>query len=398
MKKALLVMSMLVFSVMAHGATSKPDASMNGFNAFAFNLYQQTETHANRVISPYSIAALLTYLTAGAANTTQTELLQTLHITNPEAAIQALGQYQKSIAASAVTAPPLLMANAIWIEKSFPCNQHFLSLLQANGANLQPVDFMHAPLATTNEINQWVSQFTKNHIQQLLPPDVITPMTRMVLTNAIYFQGKWEKPFEHAKTAKQLFHVSASNTASVDMMHQRGFFVYAENSQFQYLEMPYQQTSLTMAIMLPKQINTSAFVDDKLFTALHQSAKMQEVELSLPVFKMHSTVDLISPLQNMGITTAFNANKADFSRLLQTPAKQSGLYISAALQKAMIDVDEAGTTAAAASAVVMGLRAVVVAPHPMLTFTADHPFTFILYDKTADVILFIGKVNNPASR
>ncbi len=393
----IMMLAGLLISTAAQCATTSANTSLDYLNQFAFDLYHQTATDKNGVISPFSVSALLTYLTAGAANQTQSQLLNALHVSDPTTAIQTIGVYQKQFAPSVNATSPLLMANAIWIEKSFPCNPTFLHLLQTNGAELQSVDFIHQALQTTHTINQWVADLTKNHIQHLLPPDTITPATRIVLTNAIYLQANWQKPFEHHKTHDQAFHPDDKTTVQVPMMHQQTFFVYAENASFQYLEMAYQNTTLAMAIALPKKTAALSEFDLQAFNQLRQSAKMQELNLALPTFKMHASYDLIPPLQSMGITNAFDANKADFTPILQNPDKQGALYISAAVQKAMIDVDEKGTVAAAATAVVMGLRAVIVAPHPVLTVTVDHPFVFVLYDKNAGTILFIGKVVNPLS-
>lgn len=395
MMSRIMMLACFLVSTLAHSATTPTSASLDGLNQFAFDLYHQTESTSNRVISPFSVSALLTYLTAGAAGQTQSQLLNALHESDPTSAIKMLGDYQKQIALSANAASPLLMANAIWIEKSFPCNPQFLNLLQTNGAAIESVDFIHQPVPTLNKINQWVSDLTKKHIENLLQPDTITANTRIVLTNAIYFQADWQKPFEHNKTYNQVFHAADNTSPQVPMMHNQTFYVYAEDASFQYLEMAYQNTSLTMGIVLPKTASAISSFNNQTFNQLRQTAKMQELNLSLPKFKMNSTYDLIHPLQGIGITNAFDANKADFAPILQNPATQGGLYISAAVQKAMIDVDEKGTVAAAATAVVMEFKSAIVAPHPVLKFTADKPFVFVLYDKNSGMILFMGKVLNP---
>lgn len=395
MKTRIMMIACLLASTLTYGAAEPTSAGSDALNQFAFDLYRHTDANTNRVISPYSVSSLLTYLTAGAAGQTQAQLLSALHETDPATAIKILGEYQKQFAPTATTSSPLLMANAIWVEKSFPCNQTFLNLLQSNGAAIESVDFLHQPAQTTNKINQWVSDLTKKNIETLLQPNTITANTRIVLTNAIYFQGDWVEPFEHNKTYNQVFHAADSTSPQVPMMHHESLYVYAEDALFQYLEMSYQNTSLTMSIILPKSAAAISSFTNQEFIQLRQSAKRAELELSLPKFKMHSTYDLVQPLQGMGITNAFDISKADFAPLLQNPTQQGGLYISAAVQKAMIDVDEKGTVAAAATEVVIEFKSAIVARHPVLKFTADKPFVFVLYDKNSGMILFMGKVLNP---
>ncbi|HZU37594.1 MAG TPA: serpin family protein, partial [Gemmataceae bacterium] len=224
----------------------------------------------------------------------------------------------------------------------------------------------------------------------LIPQGSIDEMTRLVLTNAVYFKGTWEHQFKPTLTHNGDFHVPADETVQVPMMHQDSHFRYLRANGFQLLEMPYKGNDLAMIILLPQRVDGLADLESKLSADQLESwlakARPNYVQVSLPRFKMTRELSLGNVLAGMGMPLAFNA-QADFSGM----DGQKDLHISAILHKAFVDVNEEGTEAAAATGAVMTLAAVPVREN----FRADHPFVFLIRDNQSGSILFLGRVENP---
>ncbi|HEY5505792.1 MAG TPA: serpin family protein, partial [Sedimentisphaerales bacterium] len=262
------------------------------------------------------------------------------------------------------------------------------------GGDLQQVDFSTQTEPARKTINAWVESKTRDKIKELIKPGMLDSMTRLVLTNAIYFKGKWESPFKPERTEDSPFVLPDGQKVNVLMMNQTGKFDYMETNDIQVLEMPYVNNDLSMVILLPKKFDgvkdlEREFTSENLAGWLAKIHK-REVRVFIPRFKMTSEFELARVLGAMGMPDAFSG-KADFSGM----AGNKDLFISAVVHKAYVDVNEEGTEAAAATGVAMKLTSI---REPLPVFRADHPFIFLIRDNQTGSILFLGRLENPASQ
>lgn len=377
--------------------TTDVRSQTNALNEFAFDLYNKiNQTERNIVISPYSLSSLLAILTVGAAGDTQIQLNHLLHFDDGKNANYGVmfNEINLDLLADNNKKPPsFLIANSFWADNNFSYKTSFLDTLQQNKTiEFNRVNFNKAPEAARNTINHWVEHNTNNLIKQLIPQKAITTDTKLVLVNAIYFNGIWQSPFKPEETKDLPFIVTDKQSVQAPMMAKEDSFLYTENDKVQLLQLPYLNTPIRMAILLPKWPHTMNEIQPSLnqttFSKLLQSSKNQKVNVSLPRFQLESTFfNLADTIQAMGATDAFS-QKANFSNITA-----SELVISKIMQKAIIQVDEKGTIATAATAITMYGNSIHTPP---IYFNANHPFTFILYDSKTGIILFIGQVYNPA--
>ncbi|MGO9114672.1 MAG: serpin family protein [Thermoguttaceae bacterium] len=374
-------------------------AIVRGDNQFAVNLYAQLEREQSGkdlFFSPTSISVALAMTAAGARGPTQSEMAEALHLdANFE---QAHAHYHRLLeqwnAVGEKRAYQLRVANRLWGQKGYPVRPEFLALTrQQYGAEMLLLDFAAAE-AARREINEWVEQQTNGKIKDLIPPGSIGAMTRLVLTNAVYFKANWLQPFDKQNTREEDFAVSAQEKVKVPLMHLKSKMGYAEEETFQVLELPYAGQELSMVVLLPKKVDglpelEKAITVDKL-ASLMSKLHVREVNICLPKFKLETSFDLNSTLQAMGMKRAFT-READFSGISSAEA----LCISAVIHKAYVDVYEEGTEAAAATAVVIRAMATRF-PQPVPVFRADHPFLFLIRDTKAGSILFMGRLTKPA--
>jgi serpin B len=372
-------------------------AMVEGNNAFAIDLYGQLRTQSgNLFFSPDSISTALAMTYAGARGDTATEMAKTLHFTLPPQRLHpAMGGLLGDL-----NAPhdgyKLRMANALWAQQGYTFLDDFLKVTKSDyDAGLKQVDFKDAPETARLTINQWVEQQTDDKIKDLLQPGVLSSRTRLVLTNAIYFKGDWQTQFDKAQTRDEDFHLSAAQNVKAPMMHREGGFNYFDGGTFQILEIPYKSAELSMIVLLPNDVG-GMFALEQSLTApntrqwLGQLRPVPKVIMTLPKFKMTQQFELQDTLGAMGMTLAFDAH-ADFSGM----TGNREFSISAAIHKAYIDVNEEGTEAAAATAVVMrSMMARMQQPAPPV-FRADHPFIFLIRDNRSGGILFMGRVTDP---
>lgn len=262
------------------------------------------------------------------------------------------------------------------------------------------LDFKNTPEESRSTINQWVEQKTDNKIRDLLPLGSINTLTRLVITNAVYFKGTRVRPFDAIQTKEVDFRTGTGTSVKARMMENTGSgarYTYAETDSVQYIELPYIHNStkaLSMIVILPKGDDlkpAEAVMNDNNLSALQGSAYSQRVDLYLPKFRMETEYRLPQTLSAMGMPTAFIPGAADFSGMDGT----KNLYISDVIHKAFIDVNVEGTEAAAATAVVINWAMAAPGVSPPV-FRADHPFVFLIQDKETGTILFIGRVANPA--
>jgi serpin B len=391
------------FSVRAEQPAAKPAdkaAAAKGDNEFALDVYAQLRgEEGNLFFSPYSISTALAMTYAGARGQTADEMAKTLHFTlDQEHLHPAMGALIRELNdPGKPSGYQLSVANALWGQKGQPFRKDFLDLTRTDyGAGLHEVDFARATEAARKTINTWVEQQTRDKIKELLKPGILDPDTRLVLTNAIYFKGDWVYQFDKKRTHQADFHVTEKQTVQVPLMsmtNEKGEFKYLKGDDFQALELPYAGKHLAMVLFLPDKLDGLAEFEKGLTAAkldgwIGQLKPTKEVFVALPKFKMTKEFSLKDMLTKMGMRQAFDPDKADFSGI----DGSRDLYISAVIHKAFVDVNEEGTEAAAATAVVIKPTAVRLTPR----FQADHPFLFLIRDNRSGSILFLGRVADPS--
>jgi len=381
----------------APSPTPDQAAVAEGNNAFAIELYGQLRKQSgNLFFSPESISTAFAMAYAGARGDTASQMANTLHFTLPPDRLHpAMGALLTNLNA-AHDGYQLRVADALWAEKDYTFLDDFLKLTSSDyGAGFNRVDFKGAPEAVRSTINQWVEQKTENKIKDLLPPGAVNSTTRLVLTNAIYFKGDWQTKFDKASTKDEDFHLSPAQTVKSPLMHREGQFRYFNGGTFQVLDIPYKSNELSMVVFLPNDSAGLPALEQSLTAAnieqwLGQLRPVAKVILAIPKFTMTQQFELAGALAAMGMHQAFQKNAADFSAM----TGKRDLWISAAIHKAFVDVNEEGTEAAAATGIVMRSMA-VTRQQPPIVFRADHPFLFLIRDNRSGGILFMGRVTDP---
>ncbi len=363
-------------------------------NQFAFDLYAELKDgEGNRFFSPYSISSALSMTYAGAAGITEEEMARVLHVPNdPSQWHPAAGALQNSLNRGvALNGYELSIANRLWVQEGYAFLESFLAIVQdCYDAGLELINFALDPEAARLIINEWVADQTHDKIQDLIPPP-LSGDTRLVLVNAIYFKGTWLTQFDPENTTDWSFRITADESVTVPMMTLReAEFNYAQTDDVSILEMPYDGEDLSMIVILPAEIDGLTELEDALTLARVKSwlASMHKTTLNvlLPKFEMTSEFPLNEVLSRLGMPSAFDDN-ADFSNM--TGARD--LFISAVIHKAFVNVNEEGTEAAAATAVIMGYAGALD------SFVADHPFIFLIRDNVTGSILFMGRVSDPSA-
>jgi serpin B len=375
---------------------------IEGNSAFAFDLYQAVrEKDGNLFYSPHSISVALAMTYAGARGETAEQMADTIRFLLEQDRLHpAFNWLDAELASRGEGAQGkdgegfrLNIVNAIWGQKDYEFLSEFLDLLAENyGAGLRILDFINETEESRLAINEWVSDQTEGHIEDLIPEGVITLLTRLVLTNSIYFNAAWEYPFDEDITADGPFYLLDGGQLTVPMMKQTEAFGYTDGEGYEAVELLYDGDELSMVILLPAPGDFETLEEelhaDKVSDII-SGLQLTEVALTMPKFEFDSEFSLKDTLADMGMPVAFSTG-ADFSGMTGKPE----LYIAEVLHKAFVSVDEAGTEAAAATAVPMELTAV---PEPPAEVTLDRPFIFLIRDIETGAILFIGRVLNPGT-
>jgi len=371
--------------------------------AFAFDLYQAIRKQSgNLFYSPYSIYLALAMTYAGAKGETAAQMATGLHYSLPQERLHpAIDSLDLQLASRGSGAKAqdgqgfrLKIANSIWGQASYQFLQGFLDTLARNyGAGLRTLDFAAAPEPSRATINGWVKDQTEGKIPDLLPAGTIDPLTRLVLVNAIYFNAAWKNEFVPTLTQRRGFSLIGGSSVDVPMMSDVFSLPYAKGQGYQAVELPYDGDELGLVVILP---DTGAFGQfEQGLTAKKAQEAMgalstKRVALTLPRLKYESSFDLVATLRSLGVTDAFDPNRADLTGMTE----QRELYISDVVHKAIIQLDEKGTEAAAATAVVARLTSV---PTVDATVTVDRPFVFLIRDLKTEAVVFVGRVLNPAA-
>ena len=374
----------------AQSAGSSASFPVNQFGADLYSHLAQKE--GNLFCSPLSIYTVLQMVQDGAQGETRNEMVSVLH--RAEGGGGILGTLDSLRKAD--TNFELHIANAIWAQNGFSCLPAYRATLTNDyHCDFFNVDFMNAG-AASQSINDWVSKATSGKIADLFPPGALKPGAKLVLTNAIYFHADWERQFSADRTSPGDFHVGGGVDAQPRaMMRQHGSFPFMRGDGFDALELPYKGGDIGMIILLPRAVDGLKGLEgkysDHLLSDVTQKLKPEFAEVTVPKFTFSFEDSLPGVLEAMGIHAAFEAGAADFSGI----DGRRDLFLSDVRHKAFVAVDEAGTTAAAATGGVMMPTAV---PMPNLVFNADHPFMFVIVDHRSGAALFVGRVWDPGEK
>jgi serpin B len=385
-------MKRLILPILLAAALPAADSRiMPAINAFTAASYKQlTGGDGNLILSPFNIATALSMALAGARGQTAKEIQSVLRLHYDSSYDAALGALLADLTKAGNTGGnELHTANGLWVQTGFAIQPAFESTLNDNyHAPLTPIDFMASPEAARSQINRWTEEHTKEKIKNLLPAGSLDARTRLVLTSAIYFYGKWQDPFVTSRTQPAPFTLPTGATTQANFMNQTAHFGYTETPSAQILEMRYVGTGIAFDVLLPMAL--TGFPDLEKSDSVRNFGRLT---CTFRVARLPSQPVRFSgvseALSIMGMPTAFT-DKADFSGI----DPKRGLAISEVVHKAFVDVSEQGTEAAAATGITMRATAMRM-PEQAVVFRADHPFIFLIRDTRTGVVLFIGRLMNP---
>jgi serpin B len=372
-----------------------------GHQAFAYDLYRALAAgkDGNLIYSPYSISLAFSMLYAGARGEAEAEMARVFHFLPQESqhpalnvidqGLRSLGEARQTEAGGASF--ELNLANAVWGQRDYPFREPYLEILAAQyGAGLRVVDFQNAPEKAREAINTWVTEETGERIKEIAPPGSVSANTRLILANAIYFKAGWDYPFQESATADGAFTLLDGNQVVVPLMHQETRLAYAEGEGYQAVQLPYSGYVADMWVILPAEgrfEDVQARLGLDLIEAVQRDAEARRVILTLPRFGFETSLELHNLFKEMGMAHVF-CPALDFDGL----AEGGGLCVDYALHRATITVDEEGTEAAAATMVAVPVEAV-----QDVEMTVDRPFLFAIVARETGVVLFFGRVLNPAT-
>ena len=371
---------------------STPEGATAASNAFGFEIYARLKRDGDNLIcSPFSAAVALNMASAGARGKTRDQMTSVLHV-DPQRTAETHASFGGLLGAlnarDGSEGVALHVADRLWGQAGIGFNRDFLAVLRDSyGAPLETVDFAQATAAARAAINQWVATQTHDRIPEILGDGDLGTTTRLVLTNAVYFKGKWDQPFAKGDTSPRRF-TGVSGAADVPMMAQENSFAYARDRDVQVIELPYGG-DLSMVVVLPDGAGDLPAVERKVarhYADWLAALRPTLVNLWLPRWTFTSRLDLGTPLGAAGMPLAFTPS-ADFSGISAEP-----LFIDEVVQEAFIEVNETGTEAAAATAVGVTATSLELPAEKPKIFHADHPFLYLIRDRKTGVVLFLGRV------
>lgn len=392
MKKSRVLAMILILganSMAKAEAKDGVDGKTAAGGVFAWNLFHvlAAKEPGNIFFSPYSVSTALSMTASGARGDTAREMERVL---GPRPAAEA----------AAGPDAALDVANALWAEKTFPFSPEYIELVRKEfAAGLENVDFKKDPDGARAKINAWVEKKTHEKIKNLLAPNTVQALTRLVLVNAVYFKAKWRSPFTEQPSYDEPFFAADGSKADVMTMHQMSHFDYFEAPDAQVLELPYKGDRLSMVVLLPKKNDGARALEKSLspekLDGWLRGLAPRKVFVALPKFRSEYSASLREALESLGMKEAFVApadvpqpGQADFSGM----TGRRDLFVGAVVHKAFVAVDEEGTEAAAATAVAMLAGS---APSQPTVFRADHPFVYLIRDRRTGTILFLGRLAKP---
>ena len=391
----------------ARAPSGGPQPFAEDNNDFALAMYGQLRPRSgNLFLSPFSIWTALGMALAGARGETAAQMRRALSISSSDEALHvALADTVQRLNAGGCGEYEMSVANSLWGQDGAPLQSGFLDLIARHyfGA-MNLVDFRVGAEAARVTINEWVEGKTRQKIRELVPPGGLNADTRLVLVNAVYFMGKWVRPFREAATRDEPFHLEGGGNVQGPLMHQQEKVRYLQAEGYQAVELDYRGGDLSMLVLLPDRKDGLRELEERLSARMLDDcvARMGtcEVKLFLPRFKITwGSVDLCDHLTALGMPLAFSRLQANFSGINgHEPPHEDSLFISAVLHKAFVETTEEGTEASAATAVTMlwvGAAPQPADPPPVPIFRADHPFLFAIRDRKSGALMFLGRISDP---
>ena len=383
-------------SVRESGYTSASLAEAG--NLFALDLFKKiSEGSENLVFSPYSISTVLSMVYSGAGGTTAEQMSDVLYLPQAEQVDPASRELRERILSNdTLSGMEISLANAIWAQQGFDFLPDYIGNIQLMyEAPLTEMDFINDNSREESriKINMWVEENTRQKILDLIAPGVLDASTRMVLTNAVYFNGSWQWTFDEQLTSPSIFHVSPAESIETDFMHLTKSLPYYEDNEVQAIKLPYRNERLSMMVILPRSPDgwkmISRILDHERLGKLESQFESREVRVSVPKFTTEWKMDLGRELSGMGMDLLFG-RYADLSGM----TGEKNLFVDKVIHQAFIEVSESGTEAAAATAAVISLKSSLTdAP---VSFKADHPFLYLIRDHQTGCIIFMGRLVNPS--
>lgn len=381
---------LIILLLTTFSAYSQADRLTESLNAYSFDLYGQIKTdNDNLFVSPLSTYYALLIAYEGARNETKTEFEKVLHIDDSEY-LSNFKDFSDNLISWRDSSNYLNISNAIWIQKDFSVIEDYKNkIIEKYSSDLKTVDFKQK-ITASNEINNWVTNKTNGLIKDIICPNEINTDTRLIISNAIYFIGKWGDEFDKRFTKSDDFYSINKEKSEVDFMNKTEYLEYYENTDFQFISKPYEGYDKSFCIILPK--NRSGLIDiENIFSnttldTIINNTDHLKVKLSIPKFKLETTYSLKEPLIKLGLEKAFTPH-ADFSGI----TSEVPLLINKVHHKAYIEINEEKTEAAAATIVEMMDGSAGGSLPKTKMFKADHPFTFMIIDNKTKGIIFIGR-------
>lgn len=400
------------FAVVALSTTAAADATAtpapapaatasDAANDFGFGVYGALRgVRGNLFFSAPSLREALGIAYLGARGETAKEMSSVLRLDPDRSKSAADAKSELAAWQAARGSATLDIANRLWADQRFAMKPDFRTIaLDAYGSPVDPVDFSHRPDDARTTINAWVEDKTHDRIKDLLPPPAVTPDTRLVITNAIWFKGTWARPFDKSATADGPFLADGRTSVATPMMHETGSFGFTTIDGGKMLEMPYGNSELAMDVVLPDSSSGLEALETRLsagtFRTWTGQLSLQRVAVTFPKMTFTWGGSMKAPLEKLGMKQAFEESRADLTGIASPAAAAGNLYVSDVVHKAFVAVDEQGTEAAASTGVVVARETAVVVVPPPLVFKADHPFVFAIRDVKRGAILFMGRVTNP---
>ncbi|KAL1491105.1 hypothetical protein ABEB36_011750 [Hypothenemus hampei] len=409
LKTGLILVFFSIFLTVIMAGRPELQAVIEGNGLFTRQLYQAlSKGKGNVFFSPISAHAVLSMAYQGSGGTTREAFTKALNVAGHQQAAEGYHDILNHL--NNITGVQLLMANKIFVKEGQNFKPEFQAVTTKKfQSEVQKLNFEKSA-ESAKIINDWVEDKTQNKIKDLIEPGSLDASTRLVLVNAIYFKGTWANKFEVADTKLEKFYLNDVDSIDVNMMNKRAKFFYKEDPELdaKVLELPYTNPDVSLVIILPNKRNGIGELEKKLsgtdLTRITENMHKPEVILKLPKFKIETSIDLVDPLTQIGLGEIFT-EKANFSNILDSPDQ---LYVSKAIQKAFIEVNEEGTEAAAATGLYFDLASLIL-DEENAEFLADHPFVILLRSTitivdherqakiTADGLpLFLGRISRPS--
>ena len=379
------------------------DNLVAGNTAFSLELYSVlSEGDGNLFYSPYSISLALAMAYGGARGATESQIAETLRFNLPQDRLHpAFNALDLDLASRNMEKRDerfeLNIANSVWGQQGHGFLDRYLDTLALNyGSRLRNVDFRRRPHDARQSINDWVSDETGGRIEDLIAPNAIDRFTRLVLANAVYFRAEWQRSFDERATSRGTFYAPEGTESKVEMMRQMESFPYTRGDDYQAVELPYRGGDVSMIILLPDAgefIGFEISLDSDLVSSIAEGLESRRLRLTMPKFQLDASLGLVDTLGAMGMPDAFDEKKAEFQGmdgLSCLAGDDECLSISDVVHQAHLSVDEAGTEAAAATAVMVGVTS--AEPQEPIELTIDRPFVFLIRDRETGTILFLGRV------